>query len=267
VRDHFLSVAGEHPQAHLVVLLIVLEHEDDDLGEGIEVPFRQPGPDLARERGIRDQVAEAHAMQAEVLTQAAQDDGVRAHDGLVDDTRPWTGIRVGELQEGFVDDDQIEVRQGIHERYDGIAGEETAVGIVGIADDGGARSPLPYEGHEGVRIEGEAVSFRQPEHVHALAGLLRLIRPPPEGGYRHGQAVLDQQMVDPGDEFRRAVAHRHGLWLEVEQVRQFGCDRIGGAGVVGENVPQPGRQLVEHAGGGEIGITGNAEIHDVLSAA
>ena len=127
---------------------------------------------------------------------------------LLDDAR--LGLRVRELQERLVDDDQVQVGHGVHELHERVLVQEAAVGVVRVADD---RDPGAAGADElGVlrEVQGESAGLLEREHVDPLAGLHRLVGPAAEGGDGDGEGLADQQVVDPGDEFGRAVAHRHG---------------------------------------------------------
>ncbi len=259
LAGHVEPVAAHLLEALRVLGAVLLEHEHHVLGEGVEVPLRQHRPDAARERRVGDEVAEADAVQAEVLAEAAQHDDVGPQHGLLDDGRFGLGVR--ELQERLVDDDQVEVGHGVHELHDGVLVQKAAVGVVGVADDGDTRAPGADELGVLSEVEGEAAGLLEREHVDPLAGLHGLVGPAAEGGDGDGEGLADQQVVDPGDELGGAVAHGHALRGQLEQAAQFGRDGVGAARVVRDDVAQSGRHVVEHGRGGEVRVAGDTEVH------
>ncbi len=259
MAGHLQAVAAHLHQALRVLRAVLLQHEHHVLGEGVEVPLRQHRADPAGQGRVRHQIAEAYAVQAEVLAEAAQDDDVGPQHRLLDDAR--LGLRVGELQERLVHDHQVKVRHGVHELHDGLLAQIAPVRVVRVADHRHPRPPCPDEVRVLGEVQREAVRLLEREHVDPLAGLHRLVRPAAEGGDGDGQGLADQQVVDPGDEFRRAVAHRHALRGQLEQAAQLGGDGVGAARVVRDDLAQPGRHLLEHGGGREVGVARDAEVH------
>ncbi len=255
---HVEPVPAYLMQALHVLRPMVLEHEHHMLGEGVEVPLGEHRADAPRERGVGDEIAEPYAVQAEVLAKAAQHDDVGPQHRLLHHRR--LRLRVGELQERLVDDDQVEIGHGVHELHDGVPVQEPAVGVVGVADHGGTGAAGPDELGVLREVEGEAAGLLEREHVDPLAGLHGLVGPAAEGGDGDGEGFTDQQVVDPGDQLGRAVAHRDGLRGELEEVAQLGRDGVGAAGVVRDDVAQPARHVVEHGGRGEVRVAGDAEV-------
>ncbi len=83
----------------------------------------------------------------------------------------------------------------------------------------------------------------------------------PKVGTGTARDSTDEEVVDPGDQLGRSVAHRHALRGQSEQVAQLGRDGVGAARVVRDDLAQPDRHLLEHGGGGEVGVAGDAEVH------
>ncbi len=256
---HLQAVAAHLVQALRVLRAVVAQHEHHVLREGVEVPLRQHGAHPARQRRIGDQIAEADAVQAEVLAEAAQDDDVGAQHRLPHDA--GFGLRVGELQEGLVDHDEVPVGHRVHELHQRLLVQIAAVGVVGVADHHRPRPPGPDELGVPGEVEGEAGGLLEREHVDPLAGLHRLVGPAAEGGDGDGEGVADQQVVDPGDQLGGTVAHGHALGRQFQQAAQLGRDGVGAARVVGDDVAQPAGHLLEHRRGGEVRVAGDAEVH------
>ncbi len=255
---HVQPVAADLLEALGVLGAVLLQHEHHVFREGVEVPLGQHRPDPASQGRVGDQVAEPYAVQTEVLAEAAQHDHVGPQHGLLDDARLDLGVR--ELQERLVDHDQVQVGHRVHELHDRVLVQKAAVGVVRVADDGHPGTPGPDELGVLGEVQGESAGLLEREHVDPLAGLHRLVGPAAEGRDRDGEGLAHQQVVDPGDELGRAVAHRHALRRELEQTAQLGRDGVGAARVVRDDVPQPAGHVVEHGRGGEVGVAGNAEV-------
>ncbi|PPS90384.1 hypothetical protein BZZ08_01087 [Streptomyces sp. MH60] len=256
---HLQAVPAHLVQAPRVLGTVVAQHEHHVLREGVEVPLGEHGAHPARERRVGDEVAEADAVQPEVLAEAAQHDDVGAQHRLLD--HAGFGLRVGELQEGLVDHHQVPVGHRVHELHQRLLVQIAAVRVVGVADDHGPGAPGPDELGVPGEVEGEAAGLLEREHVDPLAGLHGLVGPAAEGGDGDGEGLPDEQVVDPGDQLGGAVAHRHALRRELEQAAQLGGDGVGAARVVRDDVAQPAGQLVEHRRGGEVRVAGDAEVH------
>ncbi len=258
-RGHLQAVPPHLVQAPRVLGTVVAQHEDHVLREGVEVPLGQHGPHPSRERRVGHEVAEADAVQPEVLAEAAQHDDVGAQHRLLD--HAGFGLRVGELQEGLVDHHEVPVGHRVHELHQRLLVLVAAVGVVGVADHHGPGPPGPDELGVPVEVEGEAAGLLEREHVDALAGLHGLVGPAAEGGDGDGEGLADQQVVDPGDQLGGAVAHRHALRREPEQAAEFRGDGVGAARVVRDDLAQPAGQFLEHRRGGEVRVAGDAEVH------
>src|SRR5690606_5072004 len=160
------------------------------------------------------------------------------------------GVRLGvdEVEERLVYHDEVQVDQQVQQPDDLAARDVAAVGGVRVADDGDARAAGADEVHERVHVELEAAQLVQLEHVDALAGLHRLVRPAPERRDRGGEALAHQQVVDPGDQLRGPVAHHHRLRVVPEHRAQLRGDRVGVARVVLEDLLHGPGELGEHPG-------------------
>ena len=165
-----------------------------------------------------------------------------------------------EIDEGLIDHHQIEITQLGHHLQHLRRLQQGAGGIAGIAEQGHPGTGAPHELHVFGRGEGEIATLGALIRVQFLATGRHHVAPTVEGGGGKGEGIANEELIDPTDQLRGAIAEHQGVGVIAEGAAQHLSDRaIGGRGTT-KALFQPISQCPEQIRGREIRIDRCIEI-------